>query len=195
VFDEDGFGDERDDELSGFGGDCWWEEPEGAPIISASKLIGRGFITQVEMPEEPVWSPLEAVARIARSRPDLPSFHEGEFMFMATVRDDREQLAIQLYKHIDTRCYLNLDDDRNAYAYLGPAPDDPDAWSGGRYRRYRALGDAIKQLDLGLFEVDPPLFRSFPPEAWPFDGPTRPEADPPPSVLRFPLTARSDRPG
>jgi hypothetical protein len=177
VFDEDGYDDER-----------LGDEPEGAPIISASKLIGRAFATQLEIPEEPVWSPLEAVARLARSRPDVPSFHAGEFMFMATVRGTREQLAIHLYKHIDTRRYLNLDEDRNAYAYLGPAPDGTDASSGGRYQRYGALVDAITHLELGRYEVDPPLFRSFPPEAWPSDGPTRPEADPPASVLRFPLT-------
>lgn len=95
-------------------------------------------------------------------------------MFMGTVRDARQQRAIHLYKHVDTRRYLNLDEDGNAYAYLGRAPDDAGPWSGGRHGRYRALVDAIAHLDLELFEGDRPLFRSFPPEAWPPDGPTGP---------------------
>jgi hypothetical protein len=130
-------------------------------------LAGRAFATRLEMPEEPVWAPLEAVARLSRTSCELPSFHEGEFMFMATVRNVRNKLAIHLYKHIDTRCYLNLDDGGHAYAYRGSGPDD--ASSGGRYQRYRTLFDAVDHLELWLFDAAVPLFRSFPPDAWPAD--------------------------
>ena len=91
-------------------------------------------------------------------------------MFMATVRNARKKLAIHLYKHVDTRCYLNLDDAAHAYSYRGEASGAFDASSGGRYQRYRGLADAIAHLRLWLFEDDPPMFRSFPPDAWPPDG-------------------------
>ncbi len=73
-----------------------------------------------------------------------------------------KNVAIHLYKHIDTRRYLNIDDGGRAYAYRGPASVDRHWLSGGRYQRYRALPDAIGHLQLWLFEEEPPWFRSFP---------------------------------
>ena len=133
----------------------------------ADWLTGRAFTTRLELPEQPEWAPLEAVARLARSSPELPSFHEGEFMYMAVVRNSRKKLTIHLYKHINTRRYLNLDEGGHAYAYRGSASDETDVSSGGRYQRYRTLLDAIEHLQLWLFEDEQPWFRSFPPDAWP----------------------------
>ena len=107
---------------------------------------------------------------MSRMTPELPSFHEGEFMFMATVREPRSGLAIHLYKHIDTRCYLNLDDGGHAYAFRGTWDDDDDDTSGGKYQRHRSLFDAIEALDFRHFEGVPALFRSFPPSEWPIDS-------------------------
>ena len=84
-------------------------------------LVGHPITTVFTEHASPVWGPLEAVARVARSRAELPAFHECEFMYMATVCA-RKHLCIHLYKHIDTRCYLNLDNDGRAYAYRGRAP-------------------------------------------------------------------------
>jgi hypothetical protein len=114
---------------------------------------------------------VEAVARLVRSRPELPAFHEGEFMYMATVVRPRQDVRIHLYKHYDTRRYLNLDDGGHAYAYRGPTSNDlEDRSGGGRYRRYRSLVDAVDHLQLWLFELEPRFLRSFPPEAWPVSG-------------------------
>ena len=146
---------------------------EPGPARGSSVVAGRAFATQLEFPEEPVWGPLQAVARVACASQELPSFHEGEFMFMGTVRNTRKRLAIHLYKHVDTRRYLNLDDGGHAYAYTGCAADAFDASSGGRYQRYRTLFDAVEHLELWLFAGDPALFRSYPPCAWPGDGPIR----------------------
>ena len=125
---------------------------------------GDEFPTRLELADGPFWGPLEAVAKLARSRPDLPSFHEGEFMYMSAVRSAAGR-AVHLYKHIDTRHYLNLDEDGRAYVFMGRG-DDADLWSGGWYRRCAALAEGIDGLDLAAFETDS-LFRSFPPEDWP----------------------------
>jgi hypothetical protein len=134
----------------------------------ASYFVGRAFSTRLELPDEPVWEPLEFVARTSRESALLPSFHEGEFMYMAMVRRPRNTLTIHLYKHFDTRLYLNLDDAGNAYAFRGPVSPDSDG-SGGRYQQYRSLRHAVRHVELWLFDADPPLYRSFPPSEWPPD--------------------------
>ena len=125
------------------------------------------FPTRLGIADAPVWGPLEAVARLARTSADLPSFHEGEFMYMAAVYDDHRGVAIHLYKHIDTRRYLNLDDEGNAYRYCDSDHDLDDDTFGGRYVRLRTLEEGIARLDLGAF--DNRLYRSFPPSDWPPD--------------------------
>ena len=143
-------------------------------MTSAAVLSGRAFATRFDVPVEAVWQPLEAKARVARSSAHLPPFHEGEFMFMGTVSNARKRLDIHLYKHVDTRRYLNLDVAGHAYAYLGPASAEVDTTTGGRYRRYRSLPDAINHVGFGEFERAPCLARSFPREAWPPDVPAMP---------------------
>jgi hypothetical protein len=137
-------------------------------------LSGRSFATRLDVPVEAVWQPLEAVARVARSSAHLPPFHEGEFMFMGTVSNAAKRLDVHLYKHRDTRRYLNLDVAGHAYAFLGPAMPEVDATTGGRYQRFRALHDAIDHVGFREFEGEPCLYRSFPPEAWPRDEPPMP---------------------
>ena len=134
-----------------------------------SFFVGKAFGTRLELPDEPVWEPLESAALYSRMGGALHPFHEGEFMYMALVRPARKQLRIHLYKHYDTRRYLNLGDDGNAYAFRGPVSPDSDG-SGGRYQRYRSLRHAFAHLELWMFNDDPPLFRSFPPEEWPADS-------------------------
>ena len=53
-------------------------------------------------------------------------------MCVATVRCRRQRLAIRLYKHTDTRRYLNLDDAGHAYGFV---PSDP-----ARYQDDSAVG-------------------------------------------------------
>lgn len=131
-------------------------------------LTGRSFSTTYEGPGVPVWDPLERLAHVVWQRPDVPQFHPGEFCSMGAIRNKRLGLRIHLYKHLDTRGYLNLDDVGHAYAYQ--PRDDDDFLSrpefGGWYRRYRSPLDAIGGLGLWMFEVRH-LYRSFPPEEWP----------------------------
>jgi hypothetical protein len=88
-------------------------------------------------------------------------------MYMATLRHESERFTIHLYKHRDTRRYINLDDGGSAYEYLAGSGDPSSRSSAGCYRRHRYLIDAIDRLELHLFECDPPFYRSFPPEEWP----------------------------
>jgi hypothetical protein len=138
-------------------------------MVASRALVGRSFLTRFDVDGEPVWAPIENVARLARRSAELPSFHEAEFMWMGAVRHDRKRLTIHLYKHRDTRKYLNLDDAGHAYAYRHVESDPRDELTGGRYRRYGDLVAALEAADLWRFAEEPRFFRSLPPEAWPTD--------------------------
>ena len=86
-------------------------------------------------------------------------------MFMGAVSNAYKRLDVYLYKHVDTRRYLNLDVAGHAYAYLGPVSPAVDTATGGRYRRFRSLRDAIDHVGFSEFEGEPCLYRSFSPEA------------------------------
>lgn len=129
-------------------------------------FTGNSFPTTYVEVDEPQWGPLEALSALVRQRCDLRHFHPGEFMYMATVGVARRQLVIHLYKHIDTRRYLNLDDGMHAYVYIETPAEVQQANYSGRYRQLRSLPAALDRLDLHLFETAR-LWRSFPPERWP----------------------------
>ena len=88
-------------------------------------------------------------------------------MFMGIASSAGKTLDVYLYKHLDTRRYLNLDAAGHAYAYLGPVSPAVDTTTGGRCRRFRSLRDAINHVGFWEFDGEPCLSRSFPPEAWP----------------------------
>lgn len=140
-------------------------------MATSRALTGRSFLTRLDLDGDAEWAPIENVAWLARRSSQLPSFHEAEFMYMGAVRNDRKRLVIHLYKHRDTRKYLNLDDAGHVYAYRYLASDPHGGMSGGRYQRYRNLIDAVEAVDLWLFDEEPRFFRSFPPHAWPPDEP------------------------
>lgn len=129
-------------------------------------FVGNSFPTTFLRGDEPEWAALETLSMLVRQRRELPHFHPGEFMYMAAVGDARRRRVIHLYKHIDTRRYLNLDGACHAYLHIessiGQRPPD----GSGRYRQLSNLRDAILRLELHLFETRN-LFRSFPPERWP----------------------------
>ncbi len=123
---------------------------------------------------EPDWRPLGAVSRVVRASPDLPPFHPGEFMCMATLENRRKGIVLRLYKHYDTRRYINIDQAGHTYEYW---PGSDEQWErdkavtpdfGGRYRLHRSLRHAVDRLGLWEFE-GAQLMRSFPPEKWPAD--------------------------
>lgn len=134
--------------------------------IQPHMLTGNSFLTTVHFPDEPDWAPLEKLARLVAQAPQLPQFHPMEFMYMAELRGDHRHVTIHLFKHIDTRRYVNLDNGGHAYAYRPRVGDPMTQYSGGRYRRYRSMVDALAALGLQAFDDSPPLFRSYPPEAW-----------------------------
>ncbi|QGG94347.1 hypothetical protein [Actinomarinicola tropica] len=133
-------------------------------------MARQPFSTEADYESDPVWFPLEQVARLSRLSARMPAFHPGEFMYAGRMFNARKRLDIYLYKHGDTRRYLNLDAAGHAYEFRGPVPGrEDDITSGGRYRRHRSLMEGIWRLDLWMFDQHPPLFRSFPPEEWPSD--------------------------
>jgi hypothetical protein len=128
-------------------------------------FTGRTFLTTIDHPPGPDWEPLEGFARLVWQRPELPQFHPVEFMHMTNLRRGRTGPSIRLYKHTDTRRYLNLDDGGHAYAYVFREEDDHVDHSGGRYRRYTNPIDAIGALGLWKFDSER-LFRSYPTDVW-----------------------------
>lgn len=133
-------------------------------------MARRPFNTLLDLDSEPEWAPLQQIARLSRESHELPSFHEGEFMYMARLTNARKRLTIHLYKQYDTRRYLNLDDAGHAYEYRG-SPDTYDQSSGGKYRVHRSLAEAVERLEVWRFHTDVRWLRSFPPDAWPPDRP------------------------
>lgn len=102
------------------------------------------FDTRLHTLDEPDWRPLEAVARLSRATDELPSIKTCDFMYMDCVAELRPG-RIHLYKHVETRRYLNLDDGGHAYRYCGPLDDD-DIESGGRYRLLPTLAEALHHV-------------------------------------------------
>lgn len=98
----------------------------------------------------PEWGPLEQLARVLAASPMDPVIDPDDFMYVWRV-EARGRPAIHLYKHIDTRRYLNLDDAGHAYVYAGPPKRER---AGGRraciYRLLRDVQQAIDNLELHL---------------------------------------------
>lgn len=125
------------------------------------------FSTILHWDREPVWDPLVDLARDCRADDESPSFHPVEFMYMGCVEGESTRLTIHLYKHIDSRRYLNLDESGIAYQYLGgPSQDQGQTISGGFYRRHRSLADALKHAGFWMFD-EIGLYRSHAPDTWP----------------------------
>lgn len=105
------------------------------------------FDTLLGFPQAPDWRPLERVARLSRSTDAYASIDEDDFMYVERVESRGGRLRIHLYKHIDTRHYLNLDDAGHAYRYCGHIDEVEhrydDGASGGCYSLHRTLGDAL----------------------------------------------------
>lgn len=66
----------------------------------------------------PVWAPLETLARVCARRSALPPLCVSKFMYMGRLRANGRD-DVHLYKHVDTRRYLNIDRLGHAYRYAG----------------------------------------------------------------------------
>jgi hypothetical protein len=99
--------------------------------------------TWIHLPDLPDWRPLVAVARLSRASDALLSLDEQDFMYMAAALSVHGALTIHLYKHRETRHYLNLDDAGHAYRYCGPVPGDDTDLMRGTYRLHRSLAAAL----------------------------------------------------
>jgi hypothetical protein len=99
--------------------------------------------TVIQLPEEPDWRPLIGVARLSRASDALPSLDEHKFMYMAAASSRHDALRNHLYKHRESRRYLNLDDGGHAYQYCGLLAGEEAAGRGGTYRLHRSLAAAL----------------------------------------------------
>lgn len=102
---------------------------------------------------QPDWRPLERFLRAATRPGSSFGLDPSEFMYMVRVvapgRPD-----VHLYKHIDTRRYLNLDDAGHAYAFVGSASDTGAAELAGHYRPLRDIRAAVDRLGLDTIELE-----------------------------------------
>jgi hypothetical protein len=96
------------------------------------------------------FAPLRLVAQKLRtsSVPADAFFDPDDFMLMSWCVGERPS-GVHLFKHVDTRHYLNLDADGVPYRYVPPATDDPD--DEGSYVRHTSLRDAVDAV--GLWEL------------------------------------------
>ncbi|MEX1009523.1 MAG: hypothetical protein WD271_17030 [Acidimicrobiia bacterium] len=110
-------------------------------------------------PDPAWWRPLELVAfRVAADR-SLPALDIDAFMFMGRL-DRGRRSSIWFYKHVMTRCYLNIDAEATLYRFRPPRDlDNPR--SNGSYVAQPSLKRALRAADLhvlapsGQWLVDP----------------------------------------
>ena len=102
-----------------------------------------------------MWAPLHLVQDdlTLSTRLDDSFFDIDDFMHMSWCHEARPH-GLMLYKHRDTRRYLNLDSGGQAYRYIPSPPNAAD--DHGRYEPHACLRDALD--DLGLWEL--PWMRS-----------------------------------
>jgi len=96
---------------------------------------------------EPDWRALERVADLLANRNH--HLNPGDFMYMGA--DLEPGRTIHLYKHIDTRRYLNLDDSGHAYRYLAAPRQTLDR--PGRYQLWPSLDASIDHLQLDWVSI------------------------------------------
>jgi hypothetical protein len=108
------------------------------PPPERSDLLARRF------------APLRLVAEKLRAStvPADAFFDPDDFMLMSWCRSDRPK-DVMLFKHIDTRRYLNLDGDGAAYRCVPPATDE--LGDEGAYVRHATLREAVDAV--GLWEL------------------------------------------
>jgi hypothetical protein len=100
----------------------------------------------------PDWAPLVAIAQRTAARANVPTIKPDDFMWMCAMESLDGGAPLHLYKHIDTRRYLNVDTDLRMYAWVDDLDDDlmqPAAELVVHYRRLGGLAWAIERLDLG----------------------------------------------
>jgi hypothetical protein len=134
------------------------------------------WIPSDEKREPEWWRPLELVTFIVAADRSLPALDIGSFMLMGRV-DRRSRPRIWLYKHYETRRYLNLDDEANPYRYIPPR-DLMNERSTGRYVRHRDLRTALYRADLHMLDANGRL-SSFAIDDWSSSTPDPSTPDPP----------------
>ncbi len=94
-----------------------------------------------------MWAPLHLVedSLATSTRLDDSFFDIDDFMHMSWCHDERPQ-GLMLFKHRDTRRYLNLDARGHAYRYLPAQPNNGDDL--GSYEPHACLRDALDHLEL-----------------------------------------------
>ena len=103
--------------------------------------------------DRPNWAPLLAIANKTAARASIPTIAVDDFMWMCEMESVDGGAPLHLYKHIDTRRYLNVDADLRLFAYVDDLDDEafdvPLSELVVHYRRLGGLAFAIERLDLG----------------------------------------------
>jgi hypothetical protein len=110
--------------------------------------------------DRPAWTALEQVATRTTKRRDLPTIHPAEFIYMGHLQSREGEPDLHLYKHYDTRRYLNIDEQLRFFAFLFGEDEKPFFESDVYYRRLRGTREAIEQLELDILSPRPAGDRS-----------------------------------
>src|SRR5262245_9688507 len=100
-----------------------------------------------------VWTPLGEVAARTAKRRDVPTIEPAEFMYMGHLRSPDGEPDLHLYKHYNTRRYLNIDDRLRFFAFVVSDDDKPFFETDVYYRRLRSMREAVERLELQRSDV------------------------------------------
>jgi hypothetical protein len=78
---------------------------------------------RLDLDAPPAWASLERLAELCSAHPALPPLTPDAFMYMGRLVAAGRP-AVYMYKHVDSRRYLNLD--AGGHAFRTAAWDDPD---------------------------------------------------------------------
>ncbi len=95
--------------------------------------------------DRPAWTPLQQVATRTTKRRDLPTIHPAEFMYMGHLRSREGEPDLHLYRHYDTRRYLNIDEQLRFFEFCFGEEEKPFFECDVYYRRLR--GTAKRSSD------------------------------------------------
>lgn len=105
--------------------------------------------------DQPDWEPLIRLIQVLAATPGAPRIEPADFMYMWRL-EARGRPRLHLYKHIDTRRYLNIDDAGDVYLYAGETRPGTNGRTRSIYEPLPDVWVAIERLELSLVRPTEP---------------------------------------